>query len=165
MTGRQGKTILLTLLDWQVITIRWTAETQHHCLMITWNTWNNKIKLRRGESVQNVLPYYVHKLQIPAASRSLPCGPCGPSAGSEGNEGYAAQTWRRCYPGYRLKPRQPRRWVRWCLGSKRVKIKGHRFHRNCGWLTYFLDLSTRPSITFKTTIDSLQTVCFLFYLY
>lgn len=115
------------------------------------------------------LPYYVHKLQIPAASRSLPCGPCAPFAGSEGNEGYAVLRWQKCYPGYRLKPQQLRRWVRWCLGNQRVKIKGHKLgnisNRNCGWLTYFLNTATCPSITFKTTIDSLQTVCYLFYLF
>lgn len=69
----------------------------------------------------------MHKPQIQAASRSLPCGPCAPCAESEGNEGYAAQRWQRCYPGYRLKPQQLKRWVQWCLGNKRVKMKGYMF--------------------------------------
>lgn len=69
----------------------------------------------RTNVVNEVLPYCVHTPQIPAASKCLPCGPCAPCAGSEGIWGYVAQRSQRCYPDYRLKPQQRKRWAQWCL--------------------------------------------------
>lgn len=86
----------------------WLWRSSLFCPAIT-------VNLQLCYVVYQVLPYCARTPQIQAASRCPPCGPCAPYAGFEGNGGYAVQRLQRCYLGYRLKPQQRKRWVRWYL--------------------------------------------------